>query len=101
MAKFAFIVGGTIVTLVGGWLVTLGYDIITASTCTHLSPTVTIGNCRTSIVGVPLSWVHEASSNIVTTIFGCILTFGGALLMAVIFVGALIQWIRDRRKSHA
>jgi hypothetical protein len=99
MAKLAFVIGGTLVTLFGGFLVTIGYDIVTVSTCTHISPSEIIGNCRTSIAGIPLSWVNAANNNIVQTIIGTVMTFGGAILLVIIFAGALTHWLRSRNRK--
>jgi hypothetical protein len=98
--KFPFIIFGTAVTVgVAGTLATIGYTIVSASTCTEVSPSYSIGNCQTTIVGIPLSWVHDANSNIVTTIIGGIITFGGAVLALVLFGGALVYWIRSRKET--
>jgi hypothetical protein len=100
--KFPFIIFGMAVTAgVVGTLATIGYAIVSASTCTEVSPSYSIGNCKTTIVGIPLSWVHDVNSNIVTTIIGSIITFGGAVLALVLFGGALVYWIRSRKQPDA
>jgi hypothetical protein len=100
--KFPFIIFGVAVTCsVAGTLAAIGYVIVSASTCTKVSPSYSIGNCQTTIVGIPLSWVHDVNSNIVTTIVGGILTFGGAILAICLFGGALVYWIRSRKQPGA
>jgi hypothetical protein len=100
--KFPFIIFGMAVTFsVVGTLATIGYYIVSASTCTEVSASYSIGNCKTTIVGIPLSWVHDVNANIVTTVIGGILTFGGAILALVLFGGALVHWIRSRKETDA
>jgi hypothetical protein len=100
--KLPFIILGTLVTVgVAGTSASIGYEIVTGSTCTQVSPPYSIGNCRTSVAGIPLSWVHEANDNIVTTVIGSIITIGGAMLLLYLVVGGMVVWIRSRKQTES
>ena len=97
--RLPFIILGTLVTVgAAGTSATIGYSIVTASSCTQIDSSYSVGNCRTSIAGIPLSWAHEANDNIVTTIIGGIITIGGAILLLYLLVAGLVVWSRSRKQ---
>jgi hypothetical protein len=100
--RIPFIIFGTLVALgVAGTSATLGYNIATASTCTPIDSSYSLGDCRKSFAGIPLSWVHEANDNIVTTVIGSIITIGGAILIVALIVAGLVAWIQSLKKPSA
>ena len=89
--KLPFIIFGMLVTFsIAGTSATIGYNIATASTCTQVDSSYSIGNCSTSVAGIPLSWVHDVTGNIVSTVIGSIITFGFALLLLYLLVAGLV-----------
>jgi hypothetical protein len=43
--------------------------------------------------------MQDAINNIVQTIIGVVLTFGGAILLVIMFAGALTSWLRSRDRK--
>jgi len=100
--KLPFIIFGMLVTFgVAGTSATIGYSIVTDSTCTQVDSSYSIGNCKTSVAGIPLSWVHDVTGNTVSTVIGSIFTFGLALLLVYLLVAGLVFWIRSRKQAQA
>ena len=100
--KLPFIILGTLVTVgVAGTSATIGDEIVTGSTCTQVSPSYSIGNCRTSVAGIPLSWVHEANDNIVTTVIGSIITIRWGHAAPLSRRGRFVVWIRSRKQTES
>ncbi len=101
MLKIGFIIGGVLIAIFGGISATIGYDIVTASTCTRYGPypNDTLGNCKASITGIPLGWINDVQHNLVMTIFGWIVTVAGAAGVLFIIVGGVVMFIRDRAKQ--
>ena len=100
--RLPFIILGTLVAVgAAGTTVTIGYTIATAAPCTQIDSYYNTRPCRNSVAGIPLSWVHDASDNIVTTVVGTILTSVIVLVILSAIVYSLVMWIRSLKHPKA